>query len=179
MAKFETLPTIPIHPNHIQLQPPSLPELVHLNDPAKYVMTDFTQTPPHIISLEKTMDEALREMKVTKAHFLLVQNHAGYFQGIIGSEDVFGEKPIQIIQARRIPRNQISVGMVMTPCFEIMGLDMSTVEAASVGHIVKTLADNKTQYVLVISKARNSSANTIRGIFSASQIEKQLHQEIK
>lgn len=179
MAKYEALPTIAILPNGTMLRAQQLPELVHLDDPALFVMTDFTVTPPHTILPTDNMDHAINEMEVSGVHLLLVINENGHFQGIISSEDVWGEKPIKLIQERRVPRDQVLVRAIMVPYTEITAFDFATVKTVHVGHIVKTLAEHKQHYALAVSPSTtNPDMQVIRGIFTASQISKQLHADI-
>jgi len=177
MAKFEVLPTIDILPNETILPTQQLPELVHLNDPAFFVMIDFTKTAPQVIKPNKTMDEAIREMKVTDTNLLLVMNEAGHFLGVISSEDVLGEKPIQIIQERRIARDQVLVSMLMIPYSEITAIDISIVKGARVGNVVKTLSEKNQHCALAVLSVENQRDKIIRGIFTATQISKQLHHD--
>ncbi|EKD78190.1 MAG: CBS protein [uncultured bacterium] len=178
MAKYEALPTTTILPNGTMLRAQQLPELVHMDDPALFVMTDFTLTPPHIITPDENMDHAINEMETNGVHLLLVINDEGYFMGVISSEDVWGEKPIKLIQERRIHREQVLVRMIMVPYTEITALDFSTIKTAKVGHIVKTLAENKKHYAITVSPdATHHHVQMIRGIFTATQISKQLHQD--
>lgn len=178
MAKYEALPTTAILPNKTMLDAHHLPELVHKEDPAMFVMSDFTQKPPHIIRPDDTMDHAINEMEVSGIHLLLVMNEDGYFQGILSSEDVWGEKPIKLIQERRIHRDQVLVKMIMVPYTEITALNIATIKTACVGHIVKTLAAHKQHYALAVASHENGSTQIIRGIFTASQISKQLHVDV-
>ncbi len=178
MAKYENLPTITITPEHTTLPSHDLPELVHLDDPATAVMTDFTHTPAHIIASNKSMDDALNEMKATGAHLLLATGIDGHLEGIISSEDVLGEKPIKIIQEKRIPRENVTVNMLMKPAKDIIAFNINTIDEARVGHIVKTLTDNNRHYALVIGHSRTSDKTLIRGLFTLSQISKQLHTDL-
>ena len=178
MAKYEALPTTAIRANDTMLQTNPLPELVHKEDPALFVMIDFTKTPPHIISPDDTMDHAINEMEVSGAHLLLVMNDEGHFQGILSSEDVWGEKPIQLIQERRIHRDQVLVKMIMVSYKNITAINSNIIESACVGHVVKTLTEHKQHYALVITPSTDQSVQVIRGIFTLSQISKQLHTEI-
>lgn len=177
MAKYEALPTIPVLPNGTMLRAQQLPELVHLDDSALSVMTDFTVTPPHTINPEDTMDHAIKEMEVSGVHLLLVMNNERHFLGVISSADVWGEKPIQLIQERRVHREQVLVKMIMVPYTEITALDFLIIKTAKVGHIVKTLSEHKKHYALAISKNGGHPVQMIRGIFTASQISQQLHQD--
>lgn len=178
MAKYETLPTTPISPDRTMLRAQQLPELVHVEDPAICVMTDFTQTPPLTIHPEDTMDDAINEMKAAGTHLLLVINEQEHFQGIVSSEDVLGEKPIQIIQEGRIRRDKVLVNMIMVSCSEITALDIAILESARVGHIVNTLSARKQHYALAVSPGVVENTHTIRGMFTTSQISKQLHMDI-
>lgn len=178
MAKYEALPTTEILLNGTMLHAQHLPELVHMDDPAIEVMTDFTLTPPFTISPTDTMDHAINEMKVLGVHLLLVINEEGHFQGILSSEDVWGEKPIKVIQERRIHRDQVLVRTIMVPYSEVTAFDFELIKTAKVGHIVKTLSEHKQHYALAISPCPDTQVQIIRGIFTASQISKQLHTDI-
>lgn len=178
MVKYENLPTLSLQNKEVCLRSQTLPELVHLEDPALSVMTDFSQTTPTTISPEETMDDALNEMKVKGVHLLLVTNSAKDIVGLISSEDLLGEKPIQIIQENRIQRSQVLVRMIMTPLDEVTAFDISVVEHARVGNIVNTLQALQTHYALVVQNHNATQKQTLRGLFNTSQISKQLHTNI-
>jgi len=177
MAKYEVLHTVSLKNNTV-LQTQELPELVHLDDPARFVMTDFWQTPPHTISPSATMDKAISDMEIIGTHLLMVIDEARHFQGVICSEDVWGEKPIQFIQERRMQRDQLLVEMMMVPHKDIIALDASTLENVCVGNIVKTLMHYKQHYAVVVSSSVDHDQQIIRGIFTIAQISKQLHQDL-
>lgn len=179
MAKYEALPTTAILPNGTMLHVNELPELVHMDDSALSVMTDFTLTPPHTIRPDDTMDRAIHEMEVSGAHLLLVINEEGHFQGILSSQDVWGEKPIKLIQESRMHRDHVLVKMIMVPYSNIVGIDFTLIESvACVGHIVKTLSEHKQHYALAIEPSHDTQVQIIRGIFTASQVSKQLHIDV-
>lgn len=178
MAKYESLPIIHIHPQSATLPFHHLPELVHLDDPATSVMIDFTHTPAHTISPNKTMNEALNEIKLSDLHVLLVVDDHGYVNGIIGSEDLLGEKPIKIIQERRILRQNMLVHMLMVPIANIIAFDSELIKEACVGHIVKTLTEQKQHYALVLDHHQTNHPSVICGMFTTAQIGKQLHTAI-
>ncbi|OGT45798.1 MAG: hypothetical protein A3E82_07170 [Gammaproteobacteria bacterium RIFCSPHIGHO2_12_FULL_38_11] len=178
MAKYEPLPTTPILPNGTMLHAHNLPELVHMDDPAVSVMTDFTLTPPHSILPNATLDHAIHEMQVSGSHLLLVINEEGYFQGVLSSEDVWGEKPIKLIQESRLHRDHVLVKMIMVPYKHVTAFDFALIESARVGHIVKTLSEHKQHYALAVSPNVDNTVQMIRGIFTASQISKQLHIDV-
>ena len=177
MAKYERLPTNKINLDAVSLPSHSLPELVHLDDQATAIMSDFSLFPPHTISPKKPMDSAIEEIKKTDLHLLLVVRE-GHLIGIINSQDLLGEKPIKIIQERRISRNQVLVEMLMVPTAQLIAFELDTIKDAKVGHIVKTLSEEKKQYALVLESDSSTKEKTVRGIFTTTQISKQLHMPI-
>ena len=178
MAKYESLPTTLVTPSETVLPSHDLPELVRLDDAANTVMTDFRHAPAHIIAQDRSMDDALNEMKFTGEHLLLVTDKNGHLIGIISSQDLLGDKPIKILQEKRMPRENITVKMLMVEADTIISLDIKTVETARVGHIVKTLTENKRHYALVTEQCQASEQTLVRGLFTTSQISKQLHMDL-
>lgn len=178
MIKFELLPSLTLQKQNVHLRSQKLPELVHLDDPALAVMTDFSQAAPRTINPEDTMDDALNEMKATGVHLLLVVDKEGCIQGIISSEDILGEKPIQLLQERRISRAQILVKMISAPLEQITAFDIEAIEHARVGNVVNTLKKQHQHYALVVRRIDDSDEHIVRGLFNTSQIGKQLHMDI-
>jgi CBS domain containing-hemolysin-like protein len=176
MIKYELLSTIPLLEEHVTLPTQQLAELVHLDDPAWTVMVDFNQEPPHTISPDVSIDHALMEMKLKDVHLLLVTDKNHQILGLIASEDILGEKPITLIQQRRIERAQVLVKMVMTPLQQIVAFNIEVIERARVGNIVTTLKNLCAHYALAIKT--DGAKQAVRGIFNTSQISKQLHVEI-
>lgn len=176
MAKYEILPTTTLSQEHTVLHMTKMPELVHLSDPAFLVMTDFSQHKPHIIAPTEPMDDALNDMKVHGAHLLLVKSEEGLIEGAVTSEDILGEKPIQIIQERRINRAQITVKMIMTPLQNIAAVEIKSLQHAKIGNIVLTLKEMNQHYMLVFET--NEDETVLRGMFTTSQISRQLHKDV-
>lgn len=162
-----TLPT-----NNSIEHPEELPELVHLNDPAMLVFTDFCCVHPVTITAHKTIDRALGRMKKSGVRLLLVVDESEHMIGLISAYKIMGAKPVRIEEADRLDRNQITVGMIMEPRARIRVLEMSHLRDAKVGHIVATLHKIEEFYLPVVE------AGSIRGLFSASQISTQLGRNI-
>ncbi len=176
MAKYEVLKTVTLSPSHAYLRSEREPQLLHLDDPAFAVMSDFTVQHPHTIGPDELMDNALNEMKAHGVHLLLVEKNDSII-GVIASEDILGETPITILQERRIKRSQILVKMIMTPINKIVALNFKDLERAKVGNIVVTLKSLRTHYALVISDGAHEQ-QLLRGIFTTSHISRQLHKDI-
>ncbi len=172
--EFATFSHIRLKPGTSFSRPPELPRLVHLDSPALEVMTDFrvvyaVTADPHI-----AIDEALETMKTRGVRLLLVTGESDHILGLITAKDIQGEKPIKIAQESRIPHSAITVEAVMTPRSSIEVLNMLSVRNAQVGHIVATLQALARQHALVVDVDPKTKAQCVRGIFSTTQISKQL-----
>lgn len=151
----------------------AVPERVTLQDPAQQVMTDFKSNTAIIILSGDTMDEAHRRMIQRAVRLLLVVDQDRCVVGVITSSDILGEKPMQTITQRRIRREELLVRDIMTPQDRLEVLDLSEVRTAKVGHVVATLRLSGRQHALVV-EYDSTGGHTVRGLFSATQIARQL-----
>lgn len=151
---------------------------VTLDDPATAVMTDFRKVRALTIHSAAPMERAYDKMIANGVRLLLVVDNRNSVVGLITSTDVEGEKPLRIIQDRRIRRAEILVSDVMTPGERLEVLDMDDVQFARVGHVVTTLKAVGRRHALVVD-SDEQGGQTIRGLFSCSQLEKQLGQGIE
>jgi len=158
--------------------PPKLSEVLHWDDPALHAMVDFKYVQADIISSEDGIDIALLAIKNCHYHVLLVVNHEDKIDGIVSAEDLLGEKPLKVIQERRIPRAEISVGMVMVPQNEIIVFNVEELRHAKVSHVVEALHAHKKHFALVIKMDEKLEKQIVRGLFSISQISKQLGRDV-
>jgi len=149
-------------------------ERVRIDSPALAVMTDLRQIPAATIDLEAPLDAANRFMIRHGVRLLLVTNDERQVLGLITANDVLGEKPVQFALERGIKRTEIRVGDIMTRRELLEVLRYADLIRAEVGHIVATLKRMGRQHALVIDSSGDGGVQTIRGIFSASQIARQL-----
>jgi len=173
-ADFAALSNIHLAPRTSFVRPPELPEIVHLDSPATDVMTDFRFVKPVTVEPRVPIDDALEKMKRAGVRLLLVTDDRDDIIGLVTARDIMGEKPIKIVQESRAPRAEIRVEQVMTPQARITGLNMVSVRNARVGHIVETARQLERQHVLVLEVDDESGLQRVRGLFSTSQIGKQL-----
>ncbi len=128
--------------------------------------------------LESTsLDDAIQTMKTHHVTLMLVTRDS-HITGILSSEDLLGEKPITLQQRSRIERENIMVKMLMTPLNEIILMDIEDVLHARVGNVIATLKNHHQPYAIVSSNQTPQEEKALHGIFSASQISKQLHKDI-
>lgn len=152
-------------------------ELVHLDDSALDVFTDFRSREPITVEPDRAIAEALAKMKWTGVRLLLVTDTERRVVGLISSRDIEGEKPVRFSQATGQPHDRIRVQDIMTPQAGIQVLNWNRVRDAQVGHIVATLREAGRHHLLVAETAADG-AQCILGLFSASQISRQLGWEI-
>ena len=150
-----------------------VPEQVTLDDAAAGVMTDLNRVTAVIILPGDTVDEAHRRMIQRGVRLLLVVDQDRKVLGIITATDILGEKPVQVAFQRGLKRGEILVRDIMTPQERLEVLDMKEVRAAKVGHVVATLKKAGRQHAVVI-ECDAKGRQTVRGLFSATQIARQL-----
>jgi CBS domain-containing protein len=150
-----------------------LPEKVTLEDSAVQVMTDFESTTAIIILPADTVDEAHSRMIQRAVRLLLVVDENRSVLGVITATDILGEKPVQVAVERGSARGDIQVRDIMTPQEQIEVLDMAAVRGAKVGYVVATLSRAGRQHAIVVERDRHGG-QTVRGVFSATQIARQL-----
>ena len=176
--KYSLLPIISLDTGTGFIHPPSLPELLYLEDPALSAMQDLKLANAMTIEEESPLTEAELEMRVCHSHLLLVVNKHQQVRGMLGSEDLLGEKPLKIARERKMKRAQIPVRLVMTPREKIIAFSIKELEHAKVGHIVETLHYYHQHYALAIEENKSNQAQLVRGLFSLHLISKQLGKDV-
>lgn len=146
---------------------------VRLDSPALAVMTDLTYVDAAGIEQHAAMDEAQRTMIRLGVRLLFVQGSEGHLAGLVTATDLLGEKPMRVVQARGIRHDEITVDDLMTPMGQLEALAFEDVSHAEVGHVVASLRKAGRQHTLVVERARDGR-QLVRGIFSTSQIARQL-----
>lgn len=146
---------------------------VSLESQALEVMTDLKRVQAVSISADATLTSASKAMMRNTVRSLLVADEKRCILGIITSTDLLGEKPMQFVRERGVRFEEVRVRDVMTPRERLEVLDMNDVRCAEVGHVVATLKRAGRQHALV-AEMDASGRQMVRGIFSASQIARQL-----
>lgn len=150
-----------------------LPDRVTLEDPAMSVMTDLTRVSAVVSLPGDTVNEAHRRMIQRGVRLLLVVDAHRKVVGIVTATDVLGEKPVQVATARGISREQVLVSDIMVTQVNLEVLDLADVRAAKVGHVVATLRKAGRQHAMVVEHD-GQGWQSVRGLFSATQIARQL-----
>ncbi len=150
---------------------------VRANSPATDVMTDLSRVVAVTITGGTSIDEAHQAMIAHGVRALFVVDDARVVMGIVTANDILGEKPIQVAQARGVGHVGVHVNEVMTPADLLEAMELQDVQQVRVGDIVETLKRSGRQHALVIEPGTadaTSPTRTVRGIFSLTQIARQL-----
>lgn len=147
---------------------------VSANSPALEVMTDLALVPAATIDAQTHMDVAHQAMMARGVRSLLVTDSSSSVVGLLTARDILGERPMQVVQRQGIRHGEIRVQDIMTPAKSIEVLALADVMRAKVGHIVETLKTSGRQHALVVDADPHTHRQLIRGVFSASQIARQM-----
>jgi len=152
---------------------PVLPERVSLDSPAVEIMTDLKKVCAVVIRPDESVDEAHRRMIQRGVRSLLVLDHERKVAGLITATDILGEKPMRVVAQRGCRRDEVVVSDIMTPRERLEVMDMDDVRSARVGNIVATLEASGRQHAMAVERDPDGK-ETLRGLFSATQIARQL-----
>jgi len=146
---------------------------VTLDAPAIEVMTDLKRVQAISIGPDATLISAGKAMRRNNVRSLLVADEKRCILGVITSTDLLGERPMQFVRERGIRHEEVMVRDVMTPRERLEVIDMEDVRSAEVGHVIATLKRAGRQHALV-AEEDDTGRQMVRGIFSISQISRQL-----
>lgn len=152
---------------------------VSLDAPASYVMTDFNLITPFAIAATAPIDAINQKMIACGVRMLFVTDTDDALVGLVTATDVLGEKPVQYMHDHGGKREDILAQDIMTPSDELQAITLTDIENASVGDMIETMKAFQRQHLLVIEKCSDESAGeSIRGMFSTTQISKQTGIEV-
>lgn len=151
---------------------------VTMSSSALCVMTDFRKVPVATIGPDATLGQATDEMIARGVRLLIVVEGEGVL-GLITARDTQGERPIQIVHDRGVRYPDLRVRDLMAPLETMDLLELSRIMHAEVGDIVATLKNWGRQHALVGEKDSATGVTRIRGVFSATQIGRQLGLQVQ
>lgn len=147
---------------------------IDIDAPAVDAMTDLTITDAASIGPDATVEQANQAMVAARVRMLLVLGKERDIVGLLTARDTLGEKPVNVLHERGGRHDELRVADLMTPRELIDVLSMAEVEHAKIGHIVATLKEVGRQHALVVDRIPDTGAEYVRGIFSVTQIGRQL-----
>lgn len=153
---------------------PARPGRVTLQDPALRVMTDLSRVTAHCVEPGATIEQANARMIACAVRALFVTDAAGDLLGLITAGDILGEKSIQYMKEHGGIREDILVQDIMTHRDQLDVLYKIDVLRARVGDLVATMQQLGRQHALVTEQTADGR-ETVCGMFSTTQISRQLH----
>jgi CBS domain-containing protein len=154
------------------------PVMLQLDDPAIKAMTDLQRVKAITVSLDSSIEFAMELMEHAGIRMLVVIDQSGMLAGLITARDIMGEKPLSIMTRDRVKRGEILVRQVMTPRDQLNPFNFRDVERASVRDVIVQLRNAVRQHAIVLEAQDNGKNYFVRGIFSITQIGRQLGMDI-
>ncbi len=159
---------------HYHVPEPGVPRHVDARSSAVEVMTDLHRVPAATIPPTMALDNVRQAMVLRGVRMLLVVDAQRAVRGLVTAHDLHGEQPVLASQARGIKPSELTVADIMTPVETVEAFTLHDVLNANVGDVVRALRQLGRQHALVIEPDSHGGAPAIRGIFSASQIARQM-----
>ena len=155
------------------------PRRVTPADRALAVMTDLRQRSPVTVRHDLAIDAALAEMIRAGVRLVFVLDQAQRLVGLVSSYDIQGEKPLRFLQSlgcthKTCRHDDVRVGDIMEPLGAWQVLALADVAHATVGDIVATLESSGRTHLVVVEPGQGPAQVTVRGLFSATQVSRQL-----
>ncbi|MHB8210240.1 MAG: CBS domain-containing protein [Acidithiobacillus sp.] len=173
MTRFRALQRHGLKPDtRICVLDNGMPLTVTPSDMAIKSMTDLSRVPAATTKPETTIDQAMQRMIHVGVRMLFVLDDFGTLIGLATARDIMGEKPVKLAAENHVARDSIKVQDVMVPLGQIDVLDFAEVARSTVGDVVLTLRKAGRQHALV--REETPRGEEIRGVFSISQIARQL-----
>ncbi len=180
MSSYRALPITMVETDVSFHKPRQLfKERVTLDDPAIEVMTDFTKVTAISINPCANLEQARERMLSSGVHMLFVTNQYHEVMGLVTVNDLTGPKPMQKISQSGGKMEELMVRDIMTPRLKLEALDLADVLKSRVGDLLETLKRMGRQHALVVERQADSDKQIIRGVFSTTQLGKQLGQEVQ
>lgn len=148
------------------------PNPVEISSSALEVMTDLRFVPAATTQAEVSVAMASQKMIARGVRLLLVVDSADDVIGLITARDLDGSRIQEASTSTGLSPDALKVGQIMTSDIEVMPLE--AVLHARVGDVVETLKHSGRQHALVVDTEPFTDKPMIRGVFSASQIGRQL-----
>lgn len=179
MREFEILKSVRLKAGSPYMRPRQvLPEQVNLSDPAINVMSDLSKVSVVVVRPTVSMESANAKMIRYGVRMLLVLDANDQVAGLLTATDVLGEKPMRFLQNMGGTYADIMVRDIMTTQRDLEVMKIEDVRTAEVGQIVATLKKVGRHHGLVVDEG-SDGRQTVCGIFSVTQIARQLGTEVQ
>lgn len=141
--------------------------------PALQALHDFQQQPAFAIPHVWTVEQAGQLLKGLAARYLLVENRAGDFQGLLCACDLLGPRLMVQMRLHQLLPDELQVRDLMIPCGRLPSVQYRDLQAARVGDVLRTLAVTGHGFLCVQDEAGTGNTK-LRGLFCGRDIGERL-----
>jgi hypothetical protein len=143
-------------------------------DPALTVMTDFRERASVTVPDTAAIDEALEHMRHTGVRCAFATDvRTWVVVGLVTAYDITGEKPMQYMQSRAIPRREVLVRDIMQEISDCRVADIKQIECSTVVAVSNMFAKNRLTHVPVM-ETTETGEQRLRGLLSAAKVKRLL-----
>lgn len=172
--EFNALPVVTIAAGTGILQPAQLlPDRLTLESPAMDSMTDLRRTAAVVVRAGDSVVHARERMRNRGVRMLFCVDITGRIEGLVTLNDMLGERPVLAARQNGVPVSELLVRDIMTPRIQLEAFRAEDVLHARLGHVLASLRASGRHHALVVESHPDGS-QAVRGVFSATQIERQL-----
>jgi CBS domain containing-hemolysin-like protein len=136
-------------------------------------MTDLRHTAAVMVRAGDSIAHARERMRNRGVRMLFCVDITGRIEGLVTLNDMLGERPVLAARQNAVPVSELLVRDIMTPRTRLEAFRVEDVLHARVGHVLSSLRSSGRQHALVVETSPDGS-QAVRGVFSATQIERQL-----
>jgi CBS domain containing-hemolysin-like protein len=148
-----------------------------LTDPALSLLTDLSHAPCVMADHLDGLDSTIHTMVRAHVHMAFVTGVDEQVVGMITTDDLQGERPMQRAQADHVRFQDLTLEQLMTPVSQWQVLTSAQVAHARIGDIVSTLREHGLRYLLVVNPGEPRPV--LHGIFSARRLETALGMDLR
>lgn len=149
------------------------------DSPALDVMTDLTLVKAVTTAARTRLRDVERQMIEAGVRMLFVVGDSPVVEGLITTTDLYGGRPLQLVQQRGLKHEELSAADVMTPLADIDAIALADLRQARVAHVVETLVHHGRNHLLVVDQPDGAAGPRVRGVLSRTQIQRQLGRPIE
>jgi hypothetical protein len=144
------------------------------HSPALEVLTDLTQVKAATTHPSTLAREAEQQMIFQGVRMLFVVTEMPAVEGLITAADIRGDQQMRLVHERNVPFDELTVADLMTALPQLDTIGFDQLRSARVGNIIATLKRVGRHHLLVVEPGAAGGPARVRGVFSRSQIERQL-----
>ena len=172
--KYSPLNLVPISRDNGGVLDVNRPRVsVTAESPAIDVMTDLTRVKAATIRPDVPLPDATQNMIQRGVRSWFVVDDSDAMLGLRCADQVLGEAPVKLAQERGARPAELTARDLMVAADRVEAVDLEDVKRSNVGHIAATLKRSGRHHLLVVEKDDSGKAS-VRGLFSATQLARQL-----